>query len=150
MAISDTFILPPYVAPDYQDWYLTVYTDDVSCTDGNSTNVSYEISCIMLSETCDPTATPTPTGTITPVPTGTDAPTGCGLWPETGSVKLYDPNDVLLDTRAYDYSGGGQYGDSWAAMDWTNPGGQWWWYTSSPGRANRIPPTAVPTATATP
>jgi hypothetical protein len=96
------------------------------------------------------TPTPTPTGTITPAPIGTDVPAGCGLWPETGSVKLYDPDGVLLDTRAYDYSGGGQYGDSWAAMDWQNPDGPWWWYSPTSGRANRIPPTTTPTASPTP
>ena len=97
-----------------------------------------------------PTPSPTPTGTVTPVASATPFAAVCGTWPEAGDAVLYDDGGIEIDRRAYDYSGGGQYGDSWAATDWTNPGGQWWWYSPSPGKANRIPPTATPTVTPTP
>ena len=55
----------------------------------------------------------------------------CSSYPITGTVYLYDSDGVLRDTRAYTTVMAN--GNSWAALDWSNPSGSWAESTPSPG-----------------
>jgi len=54
----------------------------------------------------------------------------CAAFPVSGTVYLYNSDDVLVDTRVYSVT---TNGNSWAAVNWTDPEGAWGESTPSPG-----------------